>query len=326
MPAKPLVAVTRDIPDAGLVILRDHCEIRLWSQEMPPTPAELDDLLTDAIGVLTLLDDKITDEVLTRHPEIKVVSNYAVGYDNIDVSAATAHGVAVCNTPDVLNAATAEFVFALLMTTARRIVEANTYIKDGNWHTWGPRVLLGQNVVGAMLGIVGLGRIGKELARMAAGFNMRVLATARTADPEVAREFGVTFVSLDELLAQSDFVSLNVALNEETYHLIGAREFALMKPTAILINAARGRVVDTEALLVALRSGTIQAAGLDVSDPEPLPHDHPLVSLPNCVIAPHIASATVETRDNMAIMAARNLIAVLAGETPASIVNPEVLT
>lgn len=326
MPAKPLVAVTRDIPDAGLDILRDHCEIRLWSQEMPPTPAELDDLLTDAIGVLTLLDDKITDEVLTRHPEIKVVSNYAVGYDNIDVSAATAHGVAVCNTPDVLNAATAEFVFALLMTTARRIVEANTYIKDGNWHTWGPRVLLGQNVVGATLGIVGLGRIGKELARMAAGFNMRILATARTADPEVAREFGVTFVSLDELLAESDFVSLNVALNDETYHLIGARELALMKPTAILINAARGRVVDAEALLVALRSGTIQAAGLDVSDPEPLPRDHPLVSLPNCVIAPHIASATVETRDNMAIMAARNLIAVLAGETPASIVNPEVLT
>lgn len=325
MPAKPLVAVTRDIPEAGLEILRDHCEVRLWPQEMPPTPAELDELLTDAIGVLTLLDDKITDEVLTRHPQIKVVSNYAVGYDNIDVSAATAHGVAVCNTPDVLNGATAEFAFALLMATARRIVEANTYIKDGKWHTWGPRVLLGQNVVGATLGIVGLGRIGKELAHMVSGFNMRILATARTIDPAIAREFGVTFVSLDELLAESDFVSLHVALNEETHHLIGARELALMKPTGILVNAARGRVVDTEALLAALRNGTIQAAGLDVTDPEPLSPDHPLVSMPNCVIAPHIASATVETRDNMAIMAARNLVAVLNGETPASIVNPEVL-
>ena len=325
MPAKPLVAVTRDIPDAGLDILRDHCEIRLWPQEMPPTPAELDDLLTDTVGVLTLLDDKITDEVLTRHPKIKVVSNYAVGYDNIDVDAATAHGVAVCNTPDVLNGATAEFAFALLMATARRIVEANNYIKAGSWHTWGPRVLLGHNIVGATLGIVGLGRIGKELARMAAGFNMRILATAHTADPETAREFGVTFVSLDELLAESDFVSLHVALNDETHHLIGARELELMKPTGILINAARGRVVDTEALLAALRNGTIQAAGLDVTAPEPLPSDHPLVGMPNCVIAPHIASATVETRDNMAIMAARNLVAVLTGEKPASIINPEVL-
>lgn len=325
MTAKPLVAVTRDIPDAGLDILREHCEVRLWREEMPPTPDQLDELLDDVTGVLTLLDDTITADVLTRHPEIRVISNFAVGFDNIDVEAATARGVAVCNTPDVLNGATAEFALALLMATARRIVEADTYIKNGRWHTWGPRVLLGQNVVGSTLGIVGFGRIGRELARMVAGFDMRILATVRTIDPSAEREFNVTFVSLDELLAESDFVSLHVALNDDTLHLIGARELALMKPTGILINAARGRVVDTDALVAALQDGTIQAAGLDVSDPEPLPVDHPLVQLPNCVIAPHIASATVETRNNMAILAADNLIAVLTGETPASIVNPDVL-
>lgn len=325
MTAKPLVAVTRDIPDAGLDILRASCEVRLWPEEMPPTPEQLDTVLEGVVGALTLLDDKITAAVLDRHPQIKVVSNYAVGYDNIDVEAATARGVAVCNTPDVLNAATAEFSFALLMATARRIVEASNYIKEGKWHTWGPRVLLGQNVVGATLGIVGFGRIGKEVARMASGFNMRILAHARTVDPEAEREYGVTYVSLDELLAESDFVSLNVALTDETYHLIGARELALMKPTGILINAARGRVVDTDALLAALQDGTILAAGLDVSDPEPLPADHPLAHLPNCIVAPHIASATVEARTKMATMAARNLVAVINGERPESIINPDVL-
>lgn len=324
-PPRPLVAVTRDIPDAGLDIVRDSCELRIWEGEMPPTPAELNALLDGVDGVLTLLDDRITGEVLDAHPGIRVVSNYAVGYDNIDVAAATARGVAVCNTPDVLNDATAEMSFALLMAAARRITEAKDYIKEGRWHTWGPRVLLGQNVVGATLGIVGFGRIGKKLAHMASGFDMKLLVHSRTEDPEAARAFNATYVPLDDLLRQSDFVSLNVALTPETYQLIGQRELALMKPTAILVNAARGRVVDTKALLHALRDGTIAAAGLDVSDPEPLPADHPLVHLPNCVIAPHIASATVETRDNMATMAARNLVAVLRRERPEAIVNPEVL-
>lgn len=324
--SRPLVLVTRDIPDAGLDIIREHCELCLWEGEMPPTPAELDALLTGVDGVLTLLDDKITGEVLDAHPGIKVVSNYAVGYDNIDVAAATERGVAVCNTPDVLNAATAEFSFALLMAAARRITEAKDYIKEGRWHTWGPRVLLGQNVVGATLGIVGFGRIGRKLAHMASGFDMTLLVHARHEDPEAAREAGATYVSLDELLRRSDFVSLNVALTPETHHLIGKRELELMKPTAILVNAARGRVVDTDALLQALQDGTIAAAGLDVSDPEPLPADHPLVHLPNCVIAPHIASATVEARTKMATMAAGNLVAVLRGERPEAIINPEVLT
>lgn len=322
---RPLVIVTRDIPDAGLDIIRERCDLRLWEGEMPPTPAELDTLLDGVDGVLTLLDDKITGEVLDAHPGIRVVSNYAVGYDNIDVPAASARGVAVCNTPDVLNAATAEMSFALLMAVARRIPEAQDYIKAGHWHTWGPRVLLGQNVVGATLGIVGFGRIGKKLAHMASGFDMKLLVHARREDPEAAREFNATYVSLDELLQQSDFVSLNVALTPETYQLIGKRELELMKPSAILINAARGRVVDTDALLEALQNGTIAGAGLDVTDPEPLPADHPLLSLENCVIAPHIASATVETRNNMATTAARNLVAVLFGEQPIACVNPAVL-
>jgi len=322
---RPLVAVTRDIPDAGLDLVRASCDLRLWEKEMPPTPAELDALLDGVDGVLTLLDDKITAEVLDAHPAITVVSNYAVGYDNIDVAAATARGVAVCNTPDVLNAATAEMSFALLMAAARRITEAKDYIREGRWHTWGPRVLLGQNVVGATLGIVGFGRIGKRLAHMASGFDMTLLVHSRTEDPEAARAYDATYVPLDELLRRADFVSLNVALTPETYQMIGKRELELMKPTAILVNAARGRVVDTNALVEALQNGTIAAAGLDVSDPEPLPADHPLVHLPNCVIAPHIASATVETRDNMATMAARNLVAVLHGERPEAIVNPEVL-
>ncbi|MGB3329559.1 MAG: D-glycerate dehydrogenase [Thermomicrobiales bacterium] len=322
---RPLVAVTRDIPDAGLDIIREQCELRLWEGEMPPTPAELDALLDGADGVLTLLDDKITAAVLDAHAGIRVVSNYAVGYDNIDVAAATERGVAVCNTPDVLNDATAEFSFALLMAAARRITEAKDYIKDGRWHTWGPRVLLGQNVVGATLGIVGFGRIGRKLAHMASGFDMTLLVNARHEDPEAAATYNATYVPLDELLRRSDFVSLNVALTPETHHMIGARELALMKPTAVLVNAARGRVVDTDALLAALQNGTITAAGLDVSDPEPLPADHPLIHLPNCVIAPHIASATVEARTNMATMAARNLVAVLNGTRPEAIINPAVL-
>jgi glyoxylate reductase len=292
---------------------------------MPPTPEELDTLLEGASGALTLLDDAIDGEVLDRHPELRIVSNYAVGYDNIDVPAATERGVAVCNTPGVLTATTAEFAFALLMATARRIVEAADYVRDGKWHTWGPQVLLGQNVAGATLGIVGFGRIGKEMARMASGFGMRILVPDTTGDAEGAAEVGAELVPYDQLLAESDFVSLHVALNDDTYQMLGAREFECMKPTAILINAARGRVVDTDALYAALTTGQILAAGLDVTDPEPLPADHPLVGLPNCTIAPHIASATVQTRTAMAEMAAGNLAAFFRGESPEFIVNPEVL-
>jgi glyoxylate reductase len=291
---------------------------------MPPTPKELSELLDGATGALTLLDDRIDGTVLDAHPQLKVVSNYAVGYDNIDVDEATARGVAVCNTPGVLTATTAEFAFALLLATARRIVEAADYVRTGKWHTWGPKVLLGRNVVGATLGIVGFGRIGTEMARMARGFDMRILVPDTTGNVEGAREVGAELVPYDQLLRESDYISLQVALNDDTHHMFGAAEFEAMKPTAILINAARGRVVNTAALVDALTTGKILAAGLDVSDPEPLPPDHPLVHLPNCTIAPHIASATVQTRTAMAEMAARNVVAVLRGERPEFVVNPDV--
>jgi glyoxylate reductase len=213
----------------------------------------------------------------------------------------------------------------LLLATARRIVEAADYIRAGKWHTWGPQVLLGQNVVGATLGIIGFGRIGKEMARLASGFRMRILVPDTSSDREGAEEVGAELVPYEELLRESDYVSLHVALNEDTFRMIGAPEFALMKPSAILVNAARGRVVDTNALVEALTTGQILAAGLDVSDPEPLPADHPLVHLPNCTIAPHIASATVQTRTAMGKMAAQNLVAYLQGTEPPYIVNPTVL-
>ncbi len=326
MPDRPPVAVTRLIPEAGLQPLRDACEVRQWESDMPPTPDELDGLLDGVVGALTLLTDIIDGDVLDRHPTLEVVSNFAVGYDNVDVDAATARNVAVCNTPGVLTQATAEFAFTLLVSAARRVVEAARYVEEGMWQTWGPKLLLGHDIAGATLGIVGFGRIGKELARMATGFNMRILANDAYEDPKAAGEFDITYVSLDELLQQSDFVSLHVALTPETQQLIGSRELGLMKQTAVLVNASRGPVVDTDALVIALRTDEIFAAGLDVTDPEPLPVDHPLISLPNCIVVPHIASATVTTRDAMAELAANNLIDVLHGKMPEVIVNPEVLT
>jgi glyoxylate reductase len=325
MATKPKVAVTRLIPEAGLDLLRQSCDVRIWEGDLPPGPAELDALLDGVDGAVTLLTDRIDGDLLDRHPSIRVVSNFAVGYDNVDVDAATARKVAVCNTPGVLTQATAEFAFTLLVSAARRVVEAARYVEDGKWQTWGPRLLLGQDIAGATLGIVGFGRIGKELARMASGFNMRILAHDAYEDPSAPEEFGISYVSLDELLREADFVSLHVALTPETQRMIGTRELGLMKKTAVLVNAARGPVVDTDALVTALQNGEIFAAGLDVTDPEPLPADHPLVSLPNCIVVPHIASATVTTRDAMARLAANNLIAVLNGRMPEVIVNPEVM-
>lgn len=325
MTSRPLVAVTRAIPETGLELLREHVEIRLWDKDIPPTPEELDTLLEGVDGALTLLTDRIDAALLERHPNLRFISNFAVGYDNIDLEACTARGVAVTNTPGVLTKATAEFAFALMLATARRIPEAVDYVRDGKWVTWGPKLLLGQQILGATLGIVGFGRIGQGMARMAAGFGMRVLVNNRRQDPKLASRFDVTFVDFLDLLKESDFVSLHVALTPETHHLIGARELKLMKPTAVLINAARGPVVDTDALVDALASGEIFAAGLDVTDPEPLPADHPLVSLPNCVVVPHIASATVQTRNAMSSLAARNVVELVNGRRPSALLNPEVL-
>src|ERR671910_1842773 len=317
------VAVTRKIPDAGLEPLREATKVELWDQELPPSPEELDALLEGCVGAITLLTDRIDGGVLDRHTQLRVVSNFAVGYDNIDVPAASERGVLVCNTPDVLTNATADHTWALLLAAARRIPESIAYVREGKWKTWGPRLLLGREVSEATIGIVGLGRIGKEVAKRARGFNMRVLAFDPFEDADFAREHDVTYVPLEQLLADSDFVTLHVALTDETHHLIAAAELGRMKRTAILVNASRGPVVDTDALVAALRSGSIHGAALDVTDPEPLPPDHPLVEMTNCVVVPHTASATVQTRDLMAELAARNLLAGLKGERPPAAVNAD---
>ena len=324
------VVVTRVLPDAGMERLRraerdGEIELTTWEDDLPPTKEQLAELLSGSDGAVTLLTDAITPELLDREPQLKVVSNFAVGYDNIVVPAATERGVAVCNTPGVLTETTADLAFALLMAAGRRVVEGADYVRAGSWKTWGPTLLMGQDITGATLGIVGFGRIGQEMAKRARGFGMEILAFDTHPSQEAADELGATFVELDDLLRRSDFVTLHCVLSDETRHLIGERELGLMKETAVLVNAARGPVVHTDALVTALRDGAIFAAGLDVTDPEPLPANHPLVSLPNCVIVPHIASASVATRNEMARIAAENCLAVLAGREPHACVNPEVL-
>lgn len=321
------VAVTRAIPEAGLALLREAPEVgevRVWPGELPPSTDELAALLDGCDGAVTLLSDRIDEAVFAREPQLRVVANYAVGYDNIDVAAAARRGVAVCNTPDVLTHATADCAFALILAAARRIVEAADFVRAGRWQTWGPRLLLRQELHGRTLGIVGPGRIGTEVARRGTGFGMRLLGWSASGrlGPEAAG-LGMTAVGLDDLLRRSDVVSIHVPLSDATRHLIGARELGLMRPTAILVNTARGPVIDQDALVRALAAGTIAGAGLDVTDPEPLPADHPLVREPRAVVVPHIGSATVAARDRMATLAAAGVLAVLRGERPEHLVGPD---
>lgn len=321
---RPVVFVTRRIPEAGLALVREACQMRLWEGELPPPKDVLLQEVPNCDGLLCLLTDPIDAEVIAAGSRLKVISQMAVGVDNIDLKAATARGIPVGHTPGVLTEATADFTFALLMAAARRIPEGVEYVRAGKWRTWEPMGLLGVDVWGATLGIVGLGRIGTAVARRAHGFAMRILYYEPTRKPDLEAELGVEYAELDDLLARSDFVTLHCPLNEETYHLIDERALRRMKPTAILINAARGPVVDTAALVRALSEGWIRAAALDVTDPEPIPPDHPLVLLPNCVVVPHIASATVSTRERMATMAAENLLAGLRGERLPYCANPDV--
>lgn len=263
-----------------------------------------------ADGVLSLLTEQVGAELMDASPGLKVVSNCAVGYNNIDVAAATARGVLVCNTPGVLTETTADFTWALLLAVARRVVEADRLVRAGEFVGWGPMMLLGYEVYGSTLGIVGMGRIGQAVARRAEGFGMRVISIRRG--------------ELEAALPECDFLSLHVPLDESTRHMISAAQLRRMKPTACLLNTARGPVVDEEALVVALREGWIAGAGLDVYEREPVIHPG-LFELPNAVLAPHIASASHSTREKMATMAADNLVAALRGERPAYVVNPEVL-
>jgi glyoxylate reductase len=310
------VFVTRTIPKAGLDIVHAAAEAEVWPDELPPPRDALLEKVRGVDGLLSLLTDRVDDELLdAAGPQLRVVSNFAVGYDNIDVPACTRRGVVVGNTPGVLTETTADLAFALLMAVARRLPEARDYVRDDRWRTWGPMLLLGKDLHGATLGLVGFGRIGREMARRATGFGMRTLYYSRSrAEPDVQRQLQASHVPLDTLLAESDFVSLHTVLSPETRHLIDAAALARMKPGAILINTSRGPVVDQDALAEALRSGHLFGAGLDVTDPEPLRADHELVRLPNCLVVPHIASASERTRDRMAQKAARNLVAGIRGE------------
>lgn len=324
--SRPQVYITRQIPEAAVKIIAEACDYRIWTSEPEPVPSEvLAREIADVDGVLTMLTEKWDAPRLARAPKLKVIAQMAVGYDNINVPDCTARGVLVTNTPGVLNETTADLAFALLMATARRIPESERYLKSGQWKAWSPMGLLGQDVHHATLGIVGLGRIGKAVARRSKGFDMKILYSNRRRDEAAEQELGASYCSLDDLLRQSDFVLILVPLSAETRGLIGARELALMKPTACLINVARGGIVDEAALYDALQRSQLWAAGLDVWGKEPVNTDHPLLTLDSVVALPHIGSSSIATRTRMATLAAQNLVAALTGGKPPSPVNPQVL-
>lgn len=321
---RPKVFVARRIPAAGLDAIAAACDVDVWPDRLPPPADALRDRVKDCDGLVSLLTDRVDAALLDAAPRLKVVSNFAVGFNNVDVPACTARGVCVGNTPGVLTDATADIAVTLLTAAARRLGESNTDAKEGRWLTWEPLGWLGQDLGGRTLGIVGMGRIGFATAkRLHAGWGMKVLYTARTDKPDADRELGAKRVDLDTLLAESDFVSVHADLNPTTKGLFGREQFGKMKRSAVFVNTSRGPLVDQVALAEALRTGTIFAAGLDVTDPEPLPPDHELFKLPNCVIAPHIASATVDTRNAMARLCAANLLAGVKGEPLPHWVNPD---
>jgi len=318
------VFVTRKLPGQGLERLRDLCEVTVFPEDRNMTKEELLEIIPGQDAVITMLANPIDSEVIGAGQKLKVIANYAVGFNNIDLAAATARGIAVVNTPDVLTAASADFAWALLLATARRVVEGDALVRAGRFAGWAPELLLGVEVHGKTLGIVGAGRIGQAVAKRARGFAMRILYHNRTRLPEdVERELGLEYADLDALLKEADFVSLHCPLTPETRHLIGERELGLMKPTAVLINTARGPVVDEGALVQALREGRIYGAGLDVFENEPALHPG-LTELPNVVLAPHIASAGRETRLQMVDLVVSDVLAVLKGQRPRNLVNPEI--
>ena len=319
---RPKVFVSRKMRDAGLNLVLEFCDADVWDEDMPPARDVLLKKVRGVDGFLSMLTDRVDAELLdAAGPQLKVVSNHAVGFDNVVVADATARGIPVGNTPGILTDATADIAFALLLAAGRRIVESERYIREGKWKTWHPSMLLGMDLAGKTLGLVGFGRIGQAVAKRAVGFDLRIVFYDQTADSE----FGaVKMNSLDELLHESDFVSVHTPLNESTRHMVNADFLSKMKPNAVFVNTSRGPVVDQSALYEALKAKKIFAAGLDVTDPEPLPLDSPLLTLENCVIVPHIGSASERTRDAMARLAAENLIAGLKSERLPHCINPEV--
>lgn len=353
----PKIIVTQSLPEKVVKQLQSHVELVCWEYDRPVAREWLMDHLPGTEGLLCLLTDRIDAEVLQAGSSLRVISTVSVGYDHIDIGECTGRGIPVGHTPGILTETTADLAFGLLLAAARRIVEGADYVRQGHWTTWNPDLLLGQEVCGATLGLVGFGRIGQAVARRAQGFQMKVLAVRSPQEagqfPEISasptpdapliaippiqeemvhtetgqdqpRSSSWQFVDLPEALTHSDFVSLHVPLNSRTHHLIGEAEFQVMKPTSILINTARGAVVDSEALYQALIKGVIGGAALDVTDPEPLPASHPLLTIPNCVVIPHLGSASVVTRAKMACMAAENILAGLRGAALPHCVNPEV--
>lgn len=319
------VFVTRRIPDVGLEILKSKCaRVDVNPHDRVLTRAELLEAVRGRDGVLCLLSDRIDAEVMDAAKNVKVFANYAVGYDNIDVAAATTRGIVITNTPGVLTDATSDLAWALLFAVARRIVEADRFTRAGNFTNWGPMLFLGADITGRTLGIVGAGRIGSAMALKSVGFRMKILYTDERPNPELETKVGARRVLLEELLREADFVSLHVPLTPQTRHLIGKEQLQLMKRTAILINTSRGPVVDEAALVAALKEGTIAGAGLDVYEEEPKLQPG-LAECENVVLLPHIGSATTWTRSKMAEMAATNLIAALEGRMPPNCVNPEAL-
>jgi glyoxylate reductase len=323
---KPKVYVTRELPERGLKTIKERFDAEVWPEYAPPPKKTIVEKAKDVDALATLLSDKIDAEVFDAAPKLKMIAQLAVGFDNVDVQEATKRGIYVSNTPEVLTDTTADFAWTLLMALARRVVEADKYIRMGKWKVgWHPAMLQGRDVYGATMGIVGAGRIGYAVAKRATGFSMKILFYDVIPRPEMEKDFGAKKVDLDELLKQSDFVSVHVPLMKETHHLINAEKLRLMKKTAYLINNSRGPVVDEKALYEALNEGRIVGAGLDVFEQEPTSLANPLLKLDNVVVAPHISSASYETRSKMAEMVADNLIAFFEGKKPPNLINPDVL-
>lgn len=318
---RPRVFVTRKIAPVALERLSSQAEVDVWEGALPPPREEVLRRVRGCDGLLSLLTERVDAALLEAAPTLRVVSNMAVGVDNIDVAACTARRIPVGHTPGVLTEATADFAFALLLAAARHIPQGDAYARSGAWTTWNPQLFLGKELHGAVLGIAGFGAIGRAVARRALGFGMRVLATSRSG----AAMNGVLGVDKGTLLAESDFLSLHLPLTAQTRHWLGAGELARMREGSMLINTSRGAVVDQPALVEALKAGRPVFAALDVTDPEPPAADEPLLKLPNVLLAPHLGSATVQTRTQMALLAVDNLLAVLGGKPPRHLVNPEVL-
>lgn len=319
----PKVLVTRPILEPGMSILKDNSDVILPAK--PPTKGELIEYVTNIDGLVCHLTDRIDKDVMDRANKLRVISTVSVGVDHIDVDEATRRGILVTYTPNVLTETTADLAWALIMAASRRVAEGDRLVRKGEWKKWSIDFMLGYDVYGSTLGIIGLGRIGQAVARRAKGFDMRVIYYDRRRKPEVERKLGIEYRPLEELLKESDVISLNVPLTEDTFHLIDEERLRLMKPTAILVNTSRGQVVDEEALVKALKEGWIAGAGLDVFEREPLPKDGPLIKLDNVVLTPHIGSASYTTRRKMSEIAAINAIRVLQGKMPLHLYNLEVL-